>query len=173
MITNMKQKLKELEEDEEINDIIERPVKRVKVDELAEIPHRRPGDFASTFRVPDVDSDGEMEVDEEDIVYKKNVFEQANVVDDNLDSIFSKAAMDETQRKMREANEYQAEKERAAAQQKAQQQKPISQVQDVWSFPSVGTRPADQWDNAIDPLLGKKFELGVEGWKRGMNLVDW
>nr|POF15355.1 hypothetical protein CFP56_42244 [Quercus suber] len=39
--------------------------KRVKVSDLVTLPHHRPGESSSTFRVPDIDSDGEMEVDED------------------------------------------------------------------------------------------------------------
>lgn len=42
-----------------------RKTKRVKVDQLKEIPHNRPGEGSGSFRVPDWDSDDEMEVDED------------------------------------------------------------------------------------------------------------
>ena len=64
-----RRKLAELEKDEEVL----RKVKRVKVDHLAEIPHNRPGDPSSCFRVPDIDSDDEMEVDE-DVEERRNIF---------------------------------------------------------------------------------------------------
>ena len=47
--------------------------KRVKVDDLEVIPHNLPGDSSGTFRVPDWDSDDEMEVDES-VPERKNVF---------------------------------------------------------------------------------------------------
>ena len=50
--------------------------KRVKVDSLAWIPHHRPGESSGTFRVPDIDSDDEMEVDET-IPERSNVFAEA------------------------------------------------------------------------------------------------
>lgn len=50
-----------------------RKVKRVKVDHLAEIPHNRPGDSAGTFRVPDIDSDDEMEV-YDSVEERSNIF---------------------------------------------------------------------------------------------------
>ena len=48
-------------------------VKKVKVDHLPEIPHNRPGDSSSTFRVPEWDSDDEMEVDER-VEVRTNIF---------------------------------------------------------------------------------------------------
>ena len=65
--------LEEMRGDEEIKELIGHNIKRVKVDELTSIPHNRPGDAASTFRVPDIDSDDEMEVDE-DLIARSNVF---------------------------------------------------------------------------------------------------
>ena len=70
-LEDLRRKVKDLEQDEDVR----RPTKRVKVDNLAEIPHNRPGDASSTFRVPDIDSDDEMEVD-------WNVEERSNVFDD-------------------------------------------------------------------------------------------
>lgn len=53
-----------------------RKTKRVKVDHLKVIPHNRPGDSEGSFRVPDWDSDEEMEVDEDaeliDNLFDKN-----------------------------------------------------------------------------------------------------
>lgn len=41
----------------------EEGVTKVRVDSMYSIPHRKPGDPAGTFRVPDIDSDGEMEIE--------------------------------------------------------------------------------------------------------------
>lgn len=41
-----------------------RKTKRVKLDQLKSIPHNRPGESSGCFRVPEGDSDDEMEVDE-------------------------------------------------------------------------------------------------------------
>lgn len=65
----LRKELAQLEEEE----IILRRTKRVKVDHLSEIPHNRPGDSSSTFRVPDIDSDDEMEV-LDDIDGRPNIF---------------------------------------------------------------------------------------------------
>ena len=42
-----------------------RKTKRVKLDHLKAIPHRLPGDASGSFRFPEVDSDDEMEVDDD------------------------------------------------------------------------------------------------------------
>ena len=67
-LRDLQKELEQLKQDDDIKDMEAHSVhrrKRVKVDELVSIPHNRPGDSASTFRVPDVDSDDEMEVDED------------------------------------------------------------------------------------------------------------
>ncbi|KXS94539.1 hypothetical protein AC578_7493 [Pseudocercospora eumusae] len=68
------QQLKAMKADPETQEIVERPMKRVKIDDLVSIPHNRPGDAKSTFRMFEIDSDEEMEVDEEAEV-RSNVFE--------------------------------------------------------------------------------------------------
>ena len=73
----LQNELKKLQEDADIQDMEAHSVhrrKRVKIDNLAVIPHNRPGDSASTFRVPDIDSDDEMEVDDS-VTERTNVFE--------------------------------------------------------------------------------------------------
>ncbi|KAK3721905.1 hypothetical protein LTR37_002721 [Vermiconidia calcicola] len=78
-IRELQRQLDELEKDEDIKDIEAHSIhrrKRVKIDDLAVIPHNRPGDSVSTFRVPDIDSDEEMSVDE-DIDQSSNMFAQA------------------------------------------------------------------------------------------------
>lgn len=74
----LQMELEELKRDEDIKEMEAHSVhrrKRVKVDDLVSIPHNRPGDSQSTFRVPDVDSDDEMEVDSE-VQERSNVFEE-------------------------------------------------------------------------------------------------
>ncbi|KAF7191103.1 hypothetical protein HII31_07618 [Pseudocercospora fuligena] len=68
------QQLKAMKADPETQEIVERPMKRVKIDDLVSIPHNRPGDAKSTFRMFEIDSDEEMEVDEE-VEIRSNVFE--------------------------------------------------------------------------------------------------
>ena len=72
----LQKELKELEEDKDIKEIQSHRSKRVKIDNLVSIPHNRPGDSEGTFRVPDYDSDDEMEVGE-DVVERSNVFEES------------------------------------------------------------------------------------------------
>ena len=58
----LQKELKELEEDKDIQEMQSHRRKRVKIDNLPSIPHNRPGDSAGTFRVPEPDSDDEIEV---------------------------------------------------------------------------------------------------------------
>ena len=74
---DLQRELEELKQDEDIQKMEALSVhrrKRVKIDNLAVIPHNRPGDSASTFRVPDIDSDDEMEVDAS-VEERSNIFE--------------------------------------------------------------------------------------------------
>ena len=64
----MKRELERLKQDADIKEIEAHSVhrrKRVKIDELAVIPHNRPGDPSGTFRMPEPDSDDEISVDED------------------------------------------------------------------------------------------------------------
>jgi hypothetical protein len=70
----LNKQLKALKDDEELNGMTEPPMKRVKVDDLVAIPHNKPGDVVSTFRVPDIDSDDEMDVDVDEEL-RANIFE--------------------------------------------------------------------------------------------------
>lgn len=67
---SLRRQLAQLEQDEEVL----RKTKKVKVDHLTEIPHNRPGDPSSMFRVPDIDSDDEIEVDTW-VEERTNIFE--------------------------------------------------------------------------------------------------
>lgn len=77
---NAQREVRMLSEDDDIRDFIERQaqpaprLKRVKVDKLIKIPHNRPGESSGTFRVPDLDSDDEMEVDEDCPERSENMF---------------------------------------------------------------------------------------------------
>jgi hypothetical protein len=77
-IRDLQAELEALRKDEDVKEIEQHSVhrrKRVKIDDLSVIPHNRPGDSSSTFRVPEIDSDDEMEVDES--VETGNMFEKA------------------------------------------------------------------------------------------------
>jgi hypothetical protein len=75
----LERELEQLKRDADIIEMESHRRKRVKVDNLAFIPHNRPGDAEGTFRVPDIDSDDEMEVDD-DVPERTNVFEEASEI---------------------------------------------------------------------------------------------
>ncbi|KAK3673352.1 hypothetical protein LTR78_006898 [Recurvomyces mirabilis] len=75
-VRNLQQELNRLNADSDVIEMESHRRKRVKVDSLAWIPHHRPGESSGTFRVPDIDSDDEMEVDET-IPERSNVFAEA------------------------------------------------------------------------------------------------
>jgi len=72
-LNKVRRQLEELQQDEDVVEMESHRRKRVKVDDLEVIPHNLPGDSAGTFRVPDWDSDEEMEVDES-VSVRTNVF---------------------------------------------------------------------------------------------------
>lgn len=77
-IRDLERQLSELKEDVEVQEIESHSVhrrKRVKIDDLASIPHNRPGDSAGTFRVPEPDSDDEIEV-EDSMDVDSTIFEE-------------------------------------------------------------------------------------------------
>jgi len=73
-LRSVQKQLEELKKDEDVIEMESHRRKRVKVDDLEFIPHNRPGDSEGTFRVPDWDSDDEIEVSES-VPEKKNVFQ--------------------------------------------------------------------------------------------------
>jgi len=73
---NLKAELASLSNDEDVIGMQSLRMKRVNVNKLAKIPHNRPGESSGTFRVPEIDSDDEMEVDES-VEELSNVFELA------------------------------------------------------------------------------------------------
>jgi hypothetical protein len=75
-LQDLRKELAELNRDEDVLEMESHRRKRVKVDTLAYIPHHRPGESSSTFRVPDIDSDDEMEVDIS-VPERANAFEEA------------------------------------------------------------------------------------------------
>lgn len=78
----LKEHVQTLEKDEDIKEMTAaHRTKRVKIDDLVSIPHNRPGDPSSTFRVYDDDSEDEMEVDEA-VELRKNVFEEVSTQDE-------------------------------------------------------------------------------------------
>ncbi|KAK1048392.1 hypothetical protein LTS16_004576 [Friedmanniomyces endolithicus] len=75
-LRKLQKELAELNKDVDIIEMESHRRKRVKVDDLKYIPHNRPGESSGTFRVPDIDSDDEMEV-EMSFPERSNVFEEA------------------------------------------------------------------------------------------------
>ncbi|KAK0876028.1 hypothetical protein LTR87_010181 [Friedmanniomyces endolithicus] len=75
-LRKLHKELAELNKDEDIIEMESHRRKGVKVDDLQYIPHNRPGESSGTFRVPDIDSDDEMEV-EMSVPERSNVFEEA------------------------------------------------------------------------------------------------
>ncbi|KAK5126001.1 hypothetical protein LTR85_011356 [Meristemomyces frigidus] len=75
-LRKLQRELEELKQDEDVIEMESHKRKRVKVDDLVYIPHNRPGDSAGTFRVPDIDSDDEMEVDIS-VPERTNIFQEA------------------------------------------------------------------------------------------------
>lgn len=71
----LEKELEELKKDEDIMEMQSHRRKRVKIDNLRTIPHNKPGDSAGTFRVPEPDSDDEIEV-MEDVEVSSNVFDE-------------------------------------------------------------------------------------------------
>lgn len=174
-VIDTRKKLDEMEKDEEVKELFDRPRKRIKVDEAAWIPHRAPGDGPSTWRVPDIDSDGEMEVDE-DVEMLPNVFESSHAEEKEKEKAQLPASTSQqptrelvptTPRTIETAHDI------GAANEIETTPAPLYTVTDVWAFPTVGTRPEGDLQLDIDPYLAKKFDYGFESWKRGQHLVEW
>lgn len=142
----------ELEKDGDIEEMRSHKRRKVHVDSLVAIPHRKPEDPAGTFRVPDWDSDDEMEVDE-NVEERVNVFEQAQQVQ-------------QEQQKLRELE-------------KTVQQAPERRVQEVkvpstvkWTFPSLGKRrPAQSMGAEETGRCKAKFTSGLNRWSREVGLA--
>lgn len=71
----LKAEYERMKEDPVVKEIESRKIKRVKVDHLAVIPHNRPGDPSGCFRVPEWDSDDEIEVND-DVEETTNIFDE-------------------------------------------------------------------------------------------------
>lgn len=137
----LQKELEELKQDADIKDMTAqsaRSRKRVKIDNLAAIPHNRPGDSSSTFRVPDIDSDDEMEVD-------ANVEERSNIFEDV-----------EMEKETEKEAAIEAEKDTV---------KEVEHIQvPVFEFPDVGAKPADYVvTEDYQNEAGLWFEKGLHG----------
>ncbi|KAK4626997.1 hypothetical protein CLAFUW4_05011 [Fulvia fulva] len=143
-----------MKDDEDIKDMVPRPTKRVKIDDLVSIPHNRPGDSESTFRVYDVDSDDEMEVDAEFAEIRQNIFKASTTQEED------DKKEEETPKPVKETPNV------------------IKQSVEVpkmtFDFPSVGLMPEDQRDRPYNEYLGAKFSWGLAEWLRtGEQVVQW
>lgn len=149
-VERMKQLERELEQLKRDSDVLEMEShrrKRVKVDQLAYIPHNKPGDSEGTFRVPDIDSDDEMEV-EYNVPERVNVFEEASRTEKGVE-----------QQVVQEMERTTQEKEKVV-----QEVKEVKKT--VWNFPSVGKRRPDQEKSAEYCEAARvKFVTGFEAWK--------
>ena len=140
-LRQLERELRDLKKDEDVIEMESHKRKRVKVDQLAYIPHNRPGDSEGTFRVPDIDSDDEMEV-EYSVPERTNVFEEA-----------SKAPLEVPRMVERER-----EIEHVTAH--------VPVVVSEWKFPSVGKRLAgDVLSHAAEEAAREKFVMGFQAWK--------
>ncbi|KAM3425009.1 hypothetical protein BST61_g6979 [Cercospora zeina] len=168
------EQLKAMKEDEEVRQMTQRPLKRVKVDTLVKIPHNRPGDASGTFRMPDIDSDDEMEVDADE---------------ETRSNIFDSSAEEETAARP---------KATAATPAPVSSSHPVAftpvtstfapfasasalpppttsaaSTAPLFSFPDVG-RSEGAANDATNEYLGAKFAFGLEHWKKtgaAMNLA--
>ncbi|CAK3752282.1 Hypothetical predicted protein [Lecanosticta acicola] len=181
--------LKALKDDPEVKQMVSRPVKRMKIEDLPFLPHHRPGEPSGTFRVPDVDADGEMEVDEDESLF--NIFnqEQDKEKGKNIETESEKDTLPPAPRgPTRAASEAVStaapmvaspaasaavSMATAPVAQPAPQAEKVSAI--VYNFPDVGTNNlADRDAYPYDEMLGAKFTYGFETWKAaGVSAVTW
>lgn len=136
-----KEQFETMGEDPEVKEMTaERPMKRVKVDKLVVIPHNRPGDAEGTFRYPDIDSDSEIEVDEE-AEMRENIFDISTI---------GQTAEPQEARQARQGGK-EAEESVPGVESK------------TWDFPSVGLLPSGE-EVQVNNLAGAKFAYGLEQW---------
>ncbi|KAK5133599.1 hypothetical protein LTR08_007547 [Meristemomyces frigidus] len=140
----LERELDDLKKDDDIIEMESHRRKRVKVDNLAWIPHNRPGDSEGTFRVPDFDSDDEMEVDLS-VPERSNIFEEA-----------ASLSQMEPGHVVQEVH----------AQQPVQAEKQEEEYVSEWNFPSVGKRTAaDDISCEEEERLRVMFVEGFRAWQ--------
>ncbi|PPJ54769.1 hypothetical protein CBER1_04023 [Cercospora berteroae] len=151
--------LKELQQDEEVKQMTERPLKRVKVDTLVKIPHNRPGEASGTFRMPDIDSDDEMEVDADQ---------------ETRSNIFDVSAEEETAVTPKATPAAPAPIAHAPAVTAAPPPPPAPAAPPapLFSFPDVGRLEGGATNDVTNAYLGAKFAYGFEHWKETGELLD-
>ena len=144
----LQKELEELQQDTDIQEIESHRVKRVKIDSLVQIPHNRPGDPSGCFRMPEEDSDDEMEV-YASVEEKSNLFEEAEAtVTEPLttEPVVAAAAEDIS---MREGTTIDGEL-----------------PEPLFAFPDVGPRsPGDEMSAEGKALCGLWFAEGFAAWE--------
>lgn len=188
----MKNHVQSLEKDEELREMVAgHRTKRVKIDDLVYIPHNRPGDPSSTFRVYDDDSEDEMEVDE-DVELRKNVFEEV-VEESSPSKRLDRPAVVPKQQQLTPQQPTTDLTPKPRAVEKARPQAPPAaptpgellhaqmqagkplQPQQIqvpaegaaWIFPSVSKREEPYQDGtAQEARLGAIFKMAYEHWMR-------
>ena len=178
----LQKELEELKQDADVQDMEAHSVhrrKRVKIDNLAVIPHNRPGDSASTFRVPDIDSDDEMEVDDA-IEERTNIFQEMEIEEERASQSKKRKAreLEDEQQKAKESDMQKAKViEEQMAKAKAtptpnltpsttmnEKEKEVHQAP-KFTFPSVAPKPASYHVTAeYKNAAGSLFEQGFQEW---------
>ncbi|CAK1357202.1 unnamed protein product [Cercospora beticola] len=153
--------LQALKQDEEVKQMTERPLKRVKVDTLVRIPHNRPGEASGTFRMPDIDSDDEMEVDA-DQETRSNIFD-VSAEEEPVAATTPKATPAAP-----------APVAAAPTVTAAPPPPPASAAPPapLFSFPDVGRLEGGATNDVTNAYLGAKFAYGLEHWKATGELLD-
>ncbi|GIZ42412.1 hypothetical protein CKM354_000568500 [Cercospora kikuchii] len=153
--------LQAMKQDEEVKQMTERPLKRVKVDTLVKIPHNRPGDASGTFRMPDIDSDDEMEVDADQ---------------ETRSNIFDVSAEEETAATLKATPAAPAPIAPAPAPAVTaappSPPAPAAPPAPQFSFPDVGRLEDGATNDVTNAYLGAKFAYGLEHWKATGELLD-
>ncbi|KAK3117029.1 hypothetical protein LTR53_001983 [Teratosphaeriaceae sp. CCFEE 6253] len=124
----LQEELAQLHSDPDVAELEAHRRKRVKVDDLAYIPHNLPGESEGTFRVPEWDSDDEMEV-------SWGVPERANV--------FGTAAQEDEDEGQQQQQQQQHDDDETAAEEEKEEEEAVP----AFAFPSVGKK-----DPGLEPL---------------------
>lgn len=167
----LQRELEELKKDEDIIEMESHRRKRVKVDELQWIPHNRPGEGSDTFRVPDIDSDDEMEVDI-NVPLLENVFEKAQEAQEKRQPVREPSPV----KKMASPVKKIASPVKKAASPVKKAQEPVKEVVNApvsefafpsagseFTFPSVGKRaPGSILSRAEEESCRSEFASGLQ-----------
>ncbi|KAI5367328.1 hypothetical protein Slin15195_G024550 [Septoria linicola] len=179
----LNEELEAMKKDEEIQQITERPLKRVKIDHLVKIPARRPGESSGTFRMFDVDSDDEMEVDADEAV-RSNIFEVSATEDSSVNAASKNAASTPAvEKRAKETTPAVATPAPAPAPAltpapaasaatpvptapKVAAETAVPEVPAItFEFPSVGLLPEGTTNDMDNAYLAAKFAYGFQHWQ--------